>query len=86
MLGREQGWVREFAEKILNLPSKGDRSNTCVRSEGCCAVYEPVNCTTSTSQPVRLVRNVVLRLVVKFIIGSRSFRLAFLSRAWERGK
>jgi len=33
--------------KVLNLPSKGDRSNTCVRSEGCCRVSEPVNCRTS---------------------------------------
>ena len=34
--------------KVLNLPSKGDRSNTCVRSEGCCAVSELVNNTTSS--------------------------------------
>ncbi|OAN61346.1 hypothetical protein A8B79_07760 [Balneola sp. EhC07] len=29
--------------KVLNLLLKGDRSNTCVRSEGCCAAFELVN-------------------------------------------
>ena len=36
--------------KVLNLPSKGDRSNTCVRSEGCCAASELVNRTTSSAR------------------------------------
>ncbi len=34
--------------KVLNLPSKGDRSNTCVRSEGYCAASELLNRTTSS--------------------------------------
>jgi hypothetical protein len=34
--------------KILNLPSKGDRSKTSVRSEGCCAVSELINPTRSS--------------------------------------
>ncbi len=34
--------------RILNLPLKGDRSNTSVRSEGCCTVSKLLNSTTSS--------------------------------------
>ena len=48
--------------KILNLPSKGDRSNTCVRSEGCCGVSELVNYTIFIFHSERPIRSVMLKL------------------------